>query len=163
VTTVERTLLDLAKSPRIERLVREADVQRLLSWPRLEALLDRYPRKRGTRKLRTLVASSRPITRSELEDRFSAFLLDANLPTPRFNATLELTGRRLEVDAWWPHAKLAVELDSHAYHANRAAFESDRERDRILQAAGIKVVRITWRQLRTQSAAVARDLETLLS
>jgi very-short-patch-repair endonuclease len=163
VTTVERTLVDLASDARIERLVREADVQRLLSWPRLERLLDRYPRKRGTRKLRALAASARPITRSELEDRFRGLVLGANLPTPRFNTTLELNERRLEVDAWWPSRRLVVELDGHTYHANRAAFEADRERDRMLQASGIKVVRITWRQLREQRAAVARDLQTLLS
>jgi very-short-patch-repair endonuclease len=43
-----------------------------------------------------------------------------------------------------------------------AAFERDRCRDRALQAASWRVVRITWRQLHDDSAAVVADLRGLL-
>jgi hypothetical protein len=41
------------------------------------------------------------------------------------------------------------------------AFEEDRERDRRLQAAGWRTIRITWRQLEAPEAAIA-DLRRLL-
>jgi very-short-patch-repair endonuclease len=46
--------------------------------------------------------------------------------------------------------------------ATRTAFESDRERDRRLQAAGWTVVRVTWRQLHGEPEAVLADLRRLL-
>ncbi|HYH59643.1 MAG TPA: DUF559 domain-containing protein [Thermoleophilaceae bacterium] len=57
-----------------------------------------------------------------------------------------------EVDASWPAAKLIVELDSWEFHRTRAAFERDRARDAKLVAAGHRVLRFTWRQLRTEAA-----------
>ena len=44
-----------------------------------------------------------------------------------------------------------------------AAFERDRARDRVLNARGWRVVRITWRQLHDEPEAVAYDLRALLS
>jgi very-short-patch-repair endonuclease len=55
-----------------------------------------------------------------------------------------------------------VELDGYAVHGTRRSFEGDRERDRLLQARGWRVIRLTWRQLRDDPAAVARDLRVLL-
>ena len=52
-----------------------------------------------------------------------------------------------EVDVAWLDHRLVVELDSHGYHGTRAAFEDDRVRDAILQAAGYRVIRITHRRL----------------
>ena len=58
---------------------------------------------------------------------------------------------------------MIVELDGYATHGRRRAFEDDRRRDRALAAAGYTVVRITWRQLRDEPEAVARDLRRLLA
>ena len=43
-----------------------------------------------------------------------------------------------------------------------AAFETDRERDRILQAAGWRTIRITSRQLERDAGRVRDDLWKLL-
>ena len=68
-----------------------------------------------------------------------------------------------EVDCAWPDARLIVELDGHAFHATRPSFEADRVRDRALQLAGFGVIRITYRELHTNRAQLARDLTTLLA
>ena len=52
-----------------------------------------------------------------------------------------------EVDCVWREQRLAVELDGRSYHDTLQAYERDRERDRLLQAAGWRPVRVTWRQL----------------
>jgi very-short-patch-repair endonuclease len=50
-----------------------------------------------------------------------------------------------------------VEVDGYAFHATRAAFERDRLRDSDLQASGLAVVRVTWRQIAdAPEATVAR-------
>jgi hypothetical protein len=103
------------------------------------------------------------LTRSELEDRFLTFLEVHDHPRPEVNAALHLAGRWFEVDFLWREQRLIVELDGHETHRTRAAFERDRERDRLLQAHGWRVVRITWRQLHETPEAVARDLSVILA
>jgi uncharacterized protein DUF559 len=55
-----------------------------------------------------------------------------------------------------------LRIDGRAAHRTTSAFESDRERDRILQTGGWRVIRITWRQLHDQPDRVAADLRRLL-
>jgi very-short-patch-repair endonuclease len=167
VTTPPRTLLDLASVvPRrhLEHALNEAEVLRLTDPLSVAELLRRYSRRTGTAALKRLIEDKTigtDITRSELERRFLAFLDDHGLPRPRVNALIEVGGRALEIDCTWPEQRLAVELDDRATHATSAAFERDRARDRILQAAGWRVIRVTWRQLHEEPAAVAEDLRTL--
>ena len=59
------------------------------------------------------------------------------------------------VDALWPKQRVIVEVDGYTYHAHRAAFERDRRRDQQLIAAGYRVIRVTWIQLRD------RPIETI--
>ena len=167
VTTPARTLLDVAavlSRPALERACEQAEALRLTEGPSLGELLERHPRRKGAPLLRAIVGSGRlcSITRSDLEARFLTFVADWGLPVPQTNARIEAGGRWFEVDCLWPESRVVVELDGHAFHSTRAAFERDRERDRLLQAAGWRVVRITWRQLRDEAAAVARDLSRLL-
>jgi very-short-patch-repair endonuclease len=98
------------------------------------------------------------IIRSELEERFHDFLLRAGLPLPKTNVFIE----GYEVDCVWPEQRLIVELDGHATHAPTHSFESDRARDRRLEAAGWRVIRITWRQLHDEPRFVEADLWRLL-
>lgn len=43
----------------------------------------------------------------------------------------------------WRPQRLVAELDGRTYHED---FERDRERDADLLAAGLRVVRVTWRR-----------------
>lgn len=67
------------------------------------------------------------------------------------------------VDAYWPRHGLVGELDSWQFHGDRGAFERDRERDAVLQAAGRRVVRITWRHLTEHPEEVAALVRKLLA
>ncbi|HSD79418.1 MAG TPA: type IV toxin-antitoxin system AbiEi family antitoxin domain-containing protein [Solirubrobacteraceae bacterium] len=169
VTTPPRTLLDLAAVvPRrqLARAVDEAEVRRLTDRLSLADLVARYPGRRGVGALRRLLDEGRvglTITRSELEERFLAFLAGAGLPRPAVNVPLQLAGAWVEADCVWHRARLVVELAGYAAHGTRSAFERDRARDRMLQAAGWRVVRITWRQLRDEPRAIAAELRVLLS
>ena len=57
---------------------------------------------------------------------------------------------------------LIVETDGRATHDNPFAFERDRQRDLELKLAGWEVIRITWRQLRTEPRRIAALLRANL-
>ncbi len=67
------------------------------------------------------------------------------------------------VDAVWRLQLLIVEVDGHAAHGHRAAFERDRRRDQVLIAAGWRVVRVTFRQLQDEPLMVAVRLGQALA
>jgi very-short-patch-repair endonuclease len=169
VTTPPRTLLDLATVlPRshLERAINEAEYRQLTDDLSLGALAARYPRRHGVPTIRQLLEADSlgaTPTRSELEDRFIALLDHANLPRPRVNTPIHVNGHTIEPDATWPHHHLIVELDGYTSHTTRHAFERDRVRDRRLQAAGWRVLRITWRQLRDDPSTIVEELRALLT
>jgi hypothetical protein len=166
VTTVPRTLFDLAAVvplAQLRRAVNEAEIRRLWDSLSLADLLDRHPRRPGAAAIRAVLGTpAAGITRNELEDRFLALLDSAGLPRPATNVPLQVDGWWLEADCRWHEQRLIVELDGRATHATRSAFEGDRARDRRLVAAGWRVVRITWRQLQDEPAALTRDLRRAL-
>jgi hypothetical protein len=144
VTTPARTLFDLAaviSEYHLRAAFQEAEIRRLTSPTSLDALLERYPGRRGTTSLRRIVAEheSQPIPTSLLERRFLALLDAHGLPRPQIN---RLTDHG-EIDATWPEHRLIVECDGFATHGTREAFEPDRAKDRALRVAGWRVIRIT--------------------
>jgi very-short-patch-repair endonuclease/predicted transcriptional regulator of viral defense system len=168
VTEVARTLFDLAAiagREQAELAANEAEVRGLTSKLSVFQILERYPSRRGSATVRRIFDSGsaeRGITRKELERRFKRLLEAADLPRPRHNADLAVGGRFFNVDCLWDKQRLIVELDGRAVHGTPRAFERDRERDRLLMTEGWRVVRVTWRQLRDDSASVLADLGRLL-
>ena len=148
-TTPARTLLDLAPllpSPVLARMVEAAP------YGNLSALLDRYPRRAGVAKLRQVVATPQPMTRSDLEATLVEAMREAGLPQPEVNVVIE----GYEVDFLWREHRVIAELDSYVTHGSRLAFERDRQRDRRLAVAGWRIVRLT-------DASGLDDLKLLLA
>ena len=143
VTTPARTMLDLAgvlDPASLTRAVNDARIRRLMSRDGLDTQLARA-RGRATKQL-----ARRPdhATRSVFEDAFLVFIDRHRLPRPEVNQIV--AGH--EVDMLWRPQRLVAELDGREFHAH--AFEHDRDRDADLLAAGLRVVRVTWRRLRAQ-------------
>jgi len=169
VTTVPRTILDLSateSTDMVENLLRESEYLRLSDRLSLPALIERYPGRRGTRKvhlaLERLKEEPEGHRRSRLEQRFAPFLRLHHIPLPRFNDQIVLGANRYLVDCHWPEVRQIVELDGWQGHGTRTAFREDRARDRRLTAAGYRVAHITWNQLDDEPEAVASDLRSLL-
>jgi predicted transcriptional regulator of viral defense system len=164
VTSVARTLLDLAEvvqARQLERSFEEAERLHLLDLAAILRLRDRSPGRRGLRALDALLSDHRtppPETRSELEQRFVEFCREVGLPSPANNVSLA----GFEVDAFWPGTRLVVELDGYAFHRTRGAFERDRARDTALQVAGYRILRVTSRRLVEEPVAVADAIRSLL-
>jgi predicted transcriptional regulator of viral defense system len=169
VTTVPRTLFDLAAvtdARTLERAIAEAEVRRLHDPLSLAEIAARHPRRPGAATVRAVLAAERlgsGVTRSALEERFLALVDAAALPRPETNAHVPCRDGLVEVDCIWRAQRAIVELDGHAFHSSRAAYERDRARDRGLVAAGWHVARVTWLQLEREPDAVAADLARLLA
>ncbi|HEX2160857.1 MAG TPA: type IV toxin-antitoxin system AbiEi family antitoxin domain-containing protein [Thermoleophilaceae bacterium] len=163
LTTVARTLVELAgevETRELERALDEAAARRLATHTEIRSVLRRAKGRSGTRALRDLLddLDGPRLTRSEAERRLLALLRVARLPLPQTNVRVGCH----EVDALWQSQRLVVEVDGYAFHSSRAAFERDRLRDSDLQARGLRVVRITWRQLSDEpEATVARIARVL--
>ena len=162
VTTIERTLLDLAATddPNLERAIHEADFHRLLDLPTLNARMSRGHA--GARRLREALQDYQPDAADTDEgaaEALAALIRRAGLPRP-------LTKRRVaghEADFYWPAHGLVVEVDGRNAHLNHHAFERDRRRDADMVAAGVRVVRLTGRRIRREPDGVVALLSRLTS
>lgn len=164
ITAASRTLLDLAdgESEReFERLVAEARYRRLVSDEQLRNVAARHPRRHGARVVTTLFEAEREpaFTRSEGERAFRDVLKRAGLELPRTN--VHVLG--FEVDAFWPDTRLVVEVDGYEAHRGRQAFERDRRKAAALEAAGYRVVRVSWRQIKDTPEMVAAVVAAALA
>lgn len=166
VTTVARTLVDLASVvPRdhLVRAVKEAERRNVFDLWEVEAAMARTRGRMGSghRALRGALEERRALegsaTDSVLEDAFLRLVRDAHLPIPAANVQAE----GLRVDAVWRSPRIAVELDGWENHRDRQAFERDRERDAVLTAAGWRVVRFTHRQVTARPDGVVETLRRL--
>ena len=170
VTSVSRTLLDLAATLQPDELTRaleQAEALRLQDELPVLAAVQRHTGRRGAGALATALAQARwsgGMPKSELEARFLAFLDDNGLPRPRLNKWIEIGGELIEADCVWPEHDLLAEIDSRAWHETRAAFERDRKRDRQCVAAGWRgPIRVTHHALTNERAELRGQLRSLLS
>ena len=128
ITTVPRTLLDLAPRLAPELLARachEAWVHHDTTPATVEACIARNPTKKGAAKLRRALGAD--VTLQRRSKRAScASCARHGLPLPRTN--IDHHGDK--VDCHWPQHNLTIELLSYRYHATRHAFEQDVARRR---------------------------------
>jgi very-short-patch-repair endonuclease len=169
VTTVPRTIFDLAATEPLDvvkALLREAEFRQLHDRLSLWDLVERYPGRRGIRKVKTALEALKdePVDehKSRFEERFVPFLGRHRLPRPRFNDWILVGDKRYQVDCLWPEQRQIVELDGWQGHKTRTAFREDRARDRRLRVGGYGVTRLTWNQLEDEPETIAADLRVLL-
>lgn len=164
ITSVPRTLLDIAgvaDERTLRRAVNQAARTGWLNRRAMDAVLNRNPRRKGSKQLRAVIASVIPATRrsrSDLEVAFLALCADYGLPEPVTNGTV----LGIEVDFHWPGTNLIVELDSYEYHRTPQEFENDRRRDAHLKRHGYEVLRIPDAWLDSDPAGVADTVRALL-
>jgi hypothetical protein len=163
VTTLARAFLDLAEvlpERQVARAIEEAERQNLVDLGAIHQTLDRNPGRHGHKPLLHILGDAviEPMSRSDLEIAFLELCRDHGIPRPLVNRPIG----QYEADMVWPQHRLIVELDSRAYHLNRAAFENDRMKDAAFQLAGFRVVRITDWQLLRHPERVAATILALL-
>ncbi len=171
-TTPARIMVDLAGMVGLRtlgRTVERAAVLKLLDLDALDRSLHFAKGRRGLRGLAAVLADWRtpdgslPDVRSEFEALVLPRLISLGLPRPQVNATLHVGGEDLMVDFLWARERVVVETDGAATHQTPVAFQRDRHRDQLLIAAGYRVPRVTWTQMKHElDDVVARIARTLL-
>jgi very-short-patch-repair endonuclease len=162
VTTVARTLVDLARVMLVDDLARachEAQVRHRTTPVEVETVLARLPSSPGAGKLRRILHGDVRLTLSRLEARFLVRLREAGVALPE-------TNRRVGgwwVDCRWPERRLTVELDGYRYHHSRHAWEQDRRREREARARGDEFRRYTYGDVFDDPRFMLAELRALLS
>jgi very-short-patch-repair endonuclease len=161
VTTVPRTLVDIAAGLPIDALARachEARVRYGTTPAAVEAVLARRPSSPGARKLRRVIHGDVHVTLSKLESRFLELLRKEELPLPITNRPAG--GRR--VDCRWPEHRLTVELDGYQFHNSRHSWEQDRRREREARARGDEFRRYSYDDVTADPTLMLAELRPLL-
>lgn len=161
ITTVPRTLVDLASLLSFEALARachEAGVRYRTTPRQVDKVLLRRPTSPGAAKLRRVLRGEARVALSRLEKRFLQLLKEGGLPLPQTNKQID--GRR--VDCRWPAHRLTIELDSYRYHSSRHAWEIDRRREREARARRDEFRRYTYGDVFDSPRVVVSEVSELL-
>lgn len=176
VTSAARTIVDvLGRRPYVHNdvraftLVNDALRRKLVTQHELRVVLvEAAARGRnGVGVLRRVLDRMSPgyvPTASELEDLVVKVLAAAGLPEParqrHVGGTVAPIGR---VDFYYPDVRLVIEADSERWHGGWVQQEADRRRDLLLTASGIRVLRVTWRQLKNEPSVFTAAVRAVLA
>lgn len=165
VTSVARTLLDLAATlgtERMEPLLWDACRRAPDSAVQLARFAERSPRHRGRSTARRLLEGLHPQiaeAASPLEVYGLLALRDPSLPQPQLQYRVrDHHGRIIKrVDAAWPDARIAIEFDGVAYHGSAGQRARDRQQRERLRAIGWVVLEVTAADLSGPRLAAVKD------
>jgi hypothetical protein len=160
VTSPARTLLDLAAvlpERSLRRMARRAQAQRAVTIREIHERLARANGHHGAERLRAVIADGPAPTRSDLEDLLLDLLDKAKIQRPEINAPLRFEDETITPDYLWRAQRVAIEADSVTWHEHKLTREHDADKQARLEAAGLRVLRITWRQItRSPQQTLAR-------
>lgn len=166
ITTVERTILDLAADRTLsDRAVESAAAQAERDgWLRRPAQLrvaGRTKHRTGAARLRTILRIGPRLWRSDEEQQAAIAIVAAGLPEPKIAHEIVTDIGKLEVDLSFPDHRLILEVDGgqHALPLNQAR---DADRGAALERLGWVTVRVTAELVRTDDRAVVAIVKAAL-
>lgn len=173
VLPIAETLLSVAMHHPFEKfraVVNQARRQRQITLSQLtraaRPFLDDGRRHRRQLKRALEGLTEQPtLSRSEWSDEFADWCEQCGLPRPELEFRItDANGVFIaQVDLCWPEHRLVVELDSWAWHHDRASFESDRRRYGRLAVEGWTVIAVTWKRWKGDPDGLAKDLAMALN
>ena len=99
---------------------------------------------------------------SDLETLLIQVLRRFGVPLPVRQFPVRVDGRQYRLDFAFPDLMVAIESDGFTFHADRASFEHDRERQNRLVLPGWRILRFTWRQICGRPEWVARQVRAAI-
>jgi very-short-patch-repair endonuclease len=171
-TNVARTIVDFAGTPEarnggLSAAIEQAVVLGVLDIDAIDRVLG-GPRRRGAKTLLRTLGPWRRYRRgikirSRMEAKLLPLLTEAGLPIPRTNQRIRIGEEVFEVDFLWAREKLIVETDGGAFHDNPAAGARDSNRNHALAAAGYRIPRLGWEDLRDRPDQTLTEIASLLT
>lgn len=172
VTNAPRTVLDLAKilrPQRLEEVVDNALAGGIVDFDDLARLYMALTRrgKKGMRRMGRILgerADDKRVPETVIETKLFRLLIDAGVrpPEKQFHAPWlkPIDGR---VDFAYPDEQIVLEADSRRWHRLFDAFEVDRRRDIAAQLAGWVVIRVTWKMITEEPLFVVDSVRRALA
>jgi very-short-patch-repair endonuclease len=157
VTTVSRTVVDLARTSSFMSAVVTADSALHAGLTTKEALLTacedcaRWP---GIRQARRAIDFSDPRAESVLESCARVVFQENGLDPPQLQVSIAGPDARYSVDFYWPKHRVIAEADGEVKYSEPRKAIRQLERDQRLRDLGYKVVHFTWRELFQNPRAV---------
>jgi very-short-patch-repair endonuclease len=172
--TPARTLFDLAAflhRDAVTSIFEQVLNEEMASIERIQLVTDRR-RERGRTGSALMGAllderherrEQRPVG-SDLERRVERAIVDANLPTPERQKSIDLpNGLQIQLDFYWPDAHVGLEVDGTTWHGGYRERSKDYRRDRQLQRLGMVIIRVGEHEERDGLSSLVSDLRHLLS
>jgi very-short-patch-repair endonuclease len=148
VTSVERTIVDLARARGVRAGVVAADAalhEHLTTPDALHETADRQRGWPGVRAARAAVDLADGRAESPLESLTRLCLLAGGLPKPELQLWVETAGGAFRVDMLYVRERVIVECDGLLkYRNDPAALVEEKRRQEYLARAGFEVVRVLW-------------------
>ena len=146
-TTAAHAILDLAASITSDevfaRTLHEAEVQDWVTHDQLRAEIDRHPTHPGPPRLERELGWGPTPTRSPPEDRLVEILRRTGFIGFKTNARIPGLPRWIEVDVLFAAHSLVIEVDGDKFHTTRYRRKKDARKQAIIEAAGLRVIRLT--------------------
>jgi hypothetical protein len=160
VVDTVRGMTDLGE---VRAIVAGAVQQRICRIELLAAELPARPIS-GTAAFRAVLAEVTAGVRSGPEADLRHLILRAGLPVPLFNCSLRRNGTFLaQPDAYWPQHGVIAEVDSWQWHSGPQAWAETLRRHNRLEAAGLRVLHFSPRQIRTEPGDVVSQIAAALA
>jgi very-short-patch-repair endonuclease len=159
-TSAARTIIDCAALLGDEALEDAFEQARRMGLTTVAALARRADElcgrgRSGSARIRSLLAAQTPGDRaleSRLEVKLARLLRKSTLPTPERQYPVG----RFRLDFAWPSLRIGCECDGFEHHGSRLAWKRDRGRLAAIEAAGWRIVHVTWADV-TLAADQTRD------
>ncbi|MCA1833964.1 MAG: type IV toxin-antitoxin system AbiEi family antitoxin domain-containing protein [Actinomycetota bacterium] len=170
VTTIDRTLLDLAAVSHphvVEEALDAAIRRRLTSVRRLGRQVSEGSRIAGVALLHRLIkerSDGSPVPQSVLETMTHRMMKRFGLPDPVRQYRIE-DGRGFVAvaDFAYPAERVVIEADGYETHSSGRAWAKDRRRDTKLAELGWHVVRVTWTAITTRPGETTGAIRRVLA
>jgi predicted transcriptional regulator of viral defense system len=150
VTTVARTVIDLARTSPFREAVVAADSA---LWAELTikgelltvaSVCHHWP---GIQQARRVIEFSDERAESVFESYARVAFAEAGLEPPELQVTIHGPDWSFRVDLCWPEHRVIAEADGLAKYNSRKDLTKQFERDRLLRDAGYQVIHFTWHEL----------------
>ena len=164
LTSPVRSLIDFAAdatSVEVKFAFLEACRLRLFGRRDVEYCFKRIAGRRGATKLYPLLVLWVPELariRSVLEGLFLLAWVESGRAVPKVNWKVH----GFEVDFYWPEHGVVLEVDGKAFHSDPLARRRDDARTRALEARGLRVIRVSYREMMDDPAGVVARVAAML-
>jgi very-short-patch-repair endonuclease/predicted transcriptional regulator of viral defense system len=166
VTTVPRTVIDLARTTPFREAVVAADSAlqaELTTKAELMTIVGACHRWPGIQQARRVIGFSDERAESALESCARVALAEAGLEQPELQVTIQGPDWSFRVDLCWPEYRVIAEADGLVKYNSRKDLAKQFERDRLLRDVGYQVIHFTWHELMHTPEVVLRRIRAAIA